>query len=145
MSHHTWNYQNALRRAGYRVTPQRELIMDLVCCAEERPTAQDLCDRAGAASPGLSPATVYRNLRFLTEQRLLRAVEHEGRTRYELAGPDASHHHLVCTACGREREIPEEACAAFYAHVERAYGFRIDEDHLVLRGRCAACRDEDGR
>jgi Fur family ferric uptake transcriptional regulator len=141
MSHHTWNYQEALRRAGYRVTPQRELIMDLVCAADERLTAQQLCEAARARSPGLNPATVYRNLRFLTDQRLLRAVEREGGTRYELAGPEASHHHLACRSCGRELEIDEAATDAFYAQLERAYGFRVEEDHLVLRGLCAACRD----
>jgi Fur family ferric uptake transcriptional regulator len=143
MSHHTWNYQDALRRAGYRVTPQRELIMDLVCAADGRLTAQELCEAARSRSPGLNPATVYRNLRFLTERHLLRAVEREGGTRYELAGPQASHHHLVCRRCGRELEIDEHATDDFFAHIERTYGFRVDEDHLLLRGACDACKHLD--
>lgn len=39
MSHHTWNDQDALRAQGYRVTPQRELLMDLICAARARPSA----------------------------------------------------------------------------------------------------------
>lgn len=144
MSHDTWNYQDALRRAGFRVTPQRERIMDLVCAADERLTAQALCEAVHDAAevgdaPAMSPATVYRNVRFLTERKLLRAVEVDGCTYYELAGPHASHHHLVCRGCGAEIEIPEDATEALYARIFRKHGFRVEDDHLVLIGVCRAC------
>lgn len=145
MSHDTWNYQDALRRAGYRVTPQRERIMDLVCAAEGRLTAQALCDAVHHAegvgeAAAMSPATVYRNVRFLTERKLLRSVEVDGCAYYELAGPHASHHHLVCRVCRDETEIPEDATEAFYARIVREHGFRVEDDHLVLTGVCRACR-----
>lgn len=139
MSHHTWNYQDALRQAGYRVTPQREAIMDVVCAADRRMSARELCDAVQQVAPGTDPATVYRNLRFLSERKLLRAIEVEGRTCYVLGGPEASHHHLVCRRCGREMEIPERATSAFYDELARDFGFRVDDDHLVLHGLCAAC------
>ena len=139
MSHHTWNYQDALRKAGYRVTPQREAIMDVVCAAERRMSARELCDAVQRRVPGTDPATVYRNLRFLGDQRLLRAIEVDGRTCYELGGPEASHHHLVCRRCGAEVEVPEDAATPLFAALARDYGFRVDEDHLVLHGLCAAC------
>lgn len=140
MSHHTWNYQQALRDAGYRVTPQRELIMDLVCASGGRVTAQQLCEEAQRRAPAMNPATVYRNLRFLSERRLIRAVDVDGHTSFELAGPHASHHHLVCSECGAEFEIPESATAAFYAQLERDFGFAVESDHLMLKGRCPDCR-----
>jgi Fur family transcriptional regulator, ferric uptake regulator len=140
MSHHTWNYQEALRKAGFRVTPQRELVLDLICTGPARPTARQLCDAARRRSPAVNPATVYRTLRFLAEQRLIRTIERDGTTCYELAGPHAAHHHLVCDGCGCELEVPETATASFYADLERTYGFEVESDHLELRGRCAACR-----
>lgn len=140
MSHHTWNYQRALRAEGYRVTPQREAIMDIVCASGGRLSARELLKRAEAHGVKMDAATVYRNLRFLTERRLLRAVEHGDRTCFELAGPRASHHHLACHVCGAETEIPEGATDAFYRRILREHGFAVDEDHLVLRGVCSACR-----
>ncbi len=144
MSHDTWNYQDALRRAGFRVTPQRERIMDLVCASEGRLTAQALCEAMHEAAnadgaPSMSPATVYRNVRFLTERKLLRAVEVDGCTYYELAGPHASHHHLVCRVCGDEIEIPEDATKTLYETIFREHGFRVEDDHLVLAGVCRDC------
>jgi Fe2+ or Zn2+ uptake regulation protein len=141
MSHHTWNYQRTLRAEGYRVTPQREAIMDIVCESGGRLSARELLERAEAYGVTMDAATVYRNLRFLTERKLLRAVEHEDRTCYELAGPHASHHHLVCHVCGAEVEIPETATDAFYRHILDEHGFAVEEDHLVLRGVCARCRE----
>ena len=139
MSHDTWNYQDALRREGYRVTPQRERIMDLVCQAGMRLSAQQICEAARSGSPAMNDATVYRNLRFLTDRKLLRAIEQDGRTCYVLGGPAASHHHLICRRCGDEIEIPDDATRELYERLERRYGFRVDDDHLVLHGRCRAC------
>lgn len=142
MSHHTWNYQQALRAAGYRVTPQRELIMDLVCAAAGRVTAQQLCEEAQRRAPAMNPATVYRNLRFLSERKLLRAIEVDGHASYELAGPHPAHHHLRCRVCGGELEVPAQATKALYEQLERDFGFAVESDHLVLEGVCARCRDE---
>lgn len=144
MSHHTWNYQATLRAAGYRVTPQRERLMDVVCAAGRRLTAQEVCDAVAHAAPdggpAMNPATVYRNLRFLSERGLLRTVrDPEGRDRYALGGP-ASHHHLRCRACGTELEVDGSVTDAAYARIARATGFVVDTDHLVLEGLCAPCR-----
>jgi Fur family ferric uptake transcriptional regulator len=139
MSHHTWKYQDALRAQGFRVTRQRELIMDLICHARTRPTAQDLLAAARATGAPVDVATVYRNLRFLCDRGLIRSVERDGVVGYELAGPSASHHHLVCRGCGRELEVGADASDGFFAEVLARTGFRVTSDHLVLEGFCAAC------
>ncbi|MFN2321663.1 MAG: Fur family transcriptional regulator [Trueperaceae bacterium] len=139
MSHHTWKYQDALRAQGFRVTPQRELVMDLICDARTRPTAQDLLAAAHATGASVDAATVYRNLRFLCERGLIRSVERDGVVGYELAGPRSSHHHLACRACGREFEVGVDASDGFFAEVLARTGFRVTSDHLVLTGFCAAC------
>lgn len=139
MSHHTWNYQDALRAQGYRVTPQRELVMDLVCAAHGRPSAQELVAAAHARGAALDVATAYRNLKFLTDRGLLRAVVQSGVARYELAGPHAGHHHLVCRGCGREVEVAVEEAEALFAALAARTGFRVTSDHLVLEGLCPGC------
>ena len=72
MSHHTWNYQAALRQAGYRVTHQRELIMDVICESRERLTARQVCEAVREQHRSINDATVYRNLHFLRERGLIR-------------------------------------------------------------------------
>ena len=139
MSHHTWNYQAALRQAGYRVTHQRELIMDVICDSHERLTARQVCEAVRTRQVSINEATVYRNLHFLSERGLIRPLEQRGQTFFELAGPSASHHHLICRGCGVEREVHDDVTETFYALLEERFGFRITSDHLVLEGWCRDC------
>lgn len=145
MSHHTWNYQHALRAAGYRVTPQRELIMDVVCAHHGRVSARDVLEVGRARGAALDAATVYRNLRFLADRGLVRAIVTAGVTTYELAGPGAAHHHLVCRVCGAETEIDDRLAEPFYAAVEASSGFRVRSRHLTLEGTCATCSEREVR
>jgi Fur family ferric uptake transcriptional regulator len=143
MSHHSWNYQDALRTQGYRVTPQRELLMDLICAAPARPSAQELVAAAQARGASMDAATVYRNLKFLTERGLLRAIDQGGVARFELGGPHAGHHHLICRTCGREVEVAGEETEALFAALAARTGFRVTSDHLVLEGVCPACAADE--
>jgi len=139
MSHHTWNYQAALRQAGYRVTHQRELIMDVICESRERLTARQVCQAVRARQLTINEATVYRNLHFLSERGLIRTLEQHGQTHFELAGPSSSHHHLICRGCSVEFEVHDDVTNAFYALLEERFGFRVTSDHLVLEGWCRDC------
>lgn len=141
MSHRTWNYQVLLRRAGYRVTPQREAIMDALCDADRRLTAQEVCDAVHERAPTTNPATIYRNLHFLTERKLLQLVERDGKSLYVLAGPGEPHHHLACRTCRREIDVPATMTRALFEMLECEYGFEVEGDHLILHGLCADCRE----
>jgi Fe2+ or Zn2+ uptake regulation protein len=51
-----------LRAAGYRVTPQRLVILESVAHARVNTSAQQVFAEARRRLPGLDPATVYRTL-----------------------------------------------------------------------------------
>ncbi|MYJ78466.1 MAG: transcriptional repressor, partial [Caldilineaceae bacterium SB0670_bin_27] len=99
MSHDTTEISLQLRKSGYRVTPQRQLILDAVCRLGDHVTPEAVYDHVHRIAPTLSRATVYRVLHFLTEQHILAMVHMaDGRLAYEMAGPEP-HHHLVCRSC----------------------------------------------
>ncbi|MGH2536166.1 MAG: Fur family transcriptional regulator [Candidatus Promineifilaceae bacterium] len=140
MSHDQQAIAARLRRAGYRVTPQRKLILDAVCGHGGHVTAEEVLAAAQAAAPNLNPATVYRALHFLTEQEILTASRSAaGRESYELAGPEP-HHHLVCRSCGRWLEIPQSDLRHFRGQIAAGYDFEIEMRHITFFGRCARCR-----
>ena len=74
MSHNTAEINQQLRDAGYRVTPQRQLILDAVCELGEHVAPDAVYEHVRRIAPSLSRATVYRTLHFLTEQRILAMV-----------------------------------------------------------------------
>ena len=140
MSHNMNSIAAKLREAGYRVTPQRQLILDAVCALGGHVTPEAVYEYVQVIAPTLNRATVYRTLNFLSELRILTATDMGGgHFGYEIAGTEP-HHHLVCRQCGREVEIPDAALRRFYGEMEAQHDFVIDGDHLSFTGVCAACR-----
>jgi len=129
-----------LREAGYRVTPQRQLILDAICALGRHVTPEEVYEQVKAITPSLNQATVYRTLRFLSEQRIITVTQlQNGRFRYELAGKEP-HHHLVCQQCETSIEIPHTRLNRLYSQIETDYDFTIDMNHISFYGFCAQCR-----
>ena len=133
-----------LRKSGYGVTPQRQLILEAVCQLGKHVTPETVYDHVHRIAPTLSWATVYRVLHFLTEQRILAMVlMAEGRLAYEMSGPEP-HHHLVCRTCDSLLELPHSVLQSFRRAMETQYDFEIDVSHVSIFGHCADCRSSAG-
>jgi Fur family ferric uptake transcriptional regulator len=140
MSHNTWDYAAYLRDRGYRMTPQRQIIMDAICEGHGHTTLPEILKRVQKKSAAINQATVYRSLHFLLETRLIvKAEVAPGETVYEIAG-QSPHHHLLCRRCHREIEIDAEPLTAMKVAICERYNFAVDANHLVLTGLCAHCQ-----
>ncbi len=142
MSHHTIDYASLIHEKGFRLTWQREKVLDAVCEAGEHVSADEVCARVMAKSPEIDRSTIYRSLDFLVEMRLICASLIDGDRRYEIAIGAPHHHHLICRVCGTELEIPENHLTALADDIRDAYGFSIEADHLILQGTCANCNEK---
>ncbi len=144
MSQNTAEISRHLRNSGFRVTPQRQLILDAVCKLGEHVTPEAVYDHVHRIAPTLSRATVYRVLHFLTEQRILAMVYMaDGHLAYEMAGAEP-HHHLVCRTCDSLFELPHSVLRSFRQTMDAQYDFEIDVSHLSFFGHCTDCRDSTG-
>ncbi len=140
MSHQRWDFTSLLRKRGFRVTPQRLMILDAVCEGGGHTTAEEIYRRVQTKSPYINLATVYRTLDFLHEQRLVVAADMGGgRLVYEIAG-DTPHHHLVCRNCGQIEVLANEVVQGMVEAINERYAFTVNEDHLVMFGLCKGCR-----
>ena len=136
-------WDDQLRARGYRVTPQRQLVLEAVT-ALEHATPEEICTRVQQTARGVNISTVYRTLELL-EQLSLVTHSHlgHGAPRYHLAA-EAEHVHLVCTECEQITQIPPEAVAPLVSALERNHGFQTDVGHLTVFGRCESCRAAAG-
>ena len=124
------------------MTAQRRVIVavfDAGAGADTEPhvhlTADEVLDRATAALPEISRATVYNTLNELVDAGELRAVHIGDRiTRYD-PNVHRRHDHLVCTSCGAIFDVPSNPVSIAGA----AAGFTIDSAETIYRGRCADC------
>ena len=138
MSHDRSECAAQMRDHGFRVTPQRILLLDAICEGNGHTTFDEIYERVKIKAPGINQATVYRTLDFLRELRLVVSAEIEGRTVYEIA-EETPHHHLVCQNCGTVQELPDYHFQELREHLLEAHGFQADVDHLAITGLCAKC------
>src|SRR5579862_7857905 len=93
---HTWD--DRLRASGYRVTPQRQLVLQAVTKLEHA-TPEEIFAEIRQTAVGVNVSTVYRTLELLEQIGLVRHTHlGHGAHRYHLAA-DAHHVHLVCRDC----------------------------------------------
>ncbi len=139
MTHHTSDYLTLLRDRGFRVTPQRQMILDAICESGGHTTPEEIYERIHAKAPAINLATVYRTVAFLSELRLITEMHVGGKTYYEIVG-EAPHHHLVCRKCGHTEQIDHATIADLFERIAADQQFEVETDHLALVGLCKYCQ-----
>jgi Fur family ferric uptake transcriptional regulator len=141
LSHDEIGFDQRIREQGYRLTPQRQIIMDTLCAIGDHASVNDVYEQVQRLSPAIDRATVYRTLHFFRELQLVVASEIDGDTVYEVAGR-AAHHHLICSHCGFEQTLGEPDLEGLEHYLDQTYGFSAVLEHLVIPGLCWRCRDK---
>jgi Fur family transcriptional regulator, ferric uptake regulator len=134
----TW--RERLREKGYRLTPQRELVLAAV---EElgHATPDEVLVKVHERSTSVNISTVYRTLELLEELDLVRHTHLTDRapTYHSRVGDD--HVHLVCRGCSRVIDAHLEEFDELAAALEKDHGFQADIGHLTVFGTCSDCRN----
>ncbi len=127
-----------LRKANRRITSQRKLVFEHVHALETHPCAAEVYGAIKGKLPSVSLATVYRNLRTLTSEGLLRELPGQrGVVRFDSNLSD--HYHFVCGSCNGLSDLPGHSKELERAFAEKT-GMHISGHEIVFRGICNACR-----
>lgn len=119
-----------------RSTRQRTAIRAVIDSAGRPLSPQEVLDAAQSEVPGLSQATVYRNLKNLLDEGDIAVVALPGDSpRYESAR-HAHHHHFQCNECKRVFDVHD--CPGDMAQLAPK-GFTVEHHELTLYGRCDEC------
>jgi Fe2+ or Zn2+ uptake regulation protein len=129
----------SLRAYGYRLTPQRLAILQVIQESHGHLTASEVFDRAGKKMPGLTEATIYRTLDFLVAHGLA-LIAHIGSGRIVYESAEHQHHHLICRKCGDSVAVTQNDLQPVYDHLEQLTGFRLDASHVTFFGLCPGCK-----
>ncbi len=133
----TWD--DTLRAGGYRVTPQRQLVLEAVAKLEHA-TPEEIWGEVRQTARGVNVSTVYRTLELLEQLGLVKHTHiHHGAPSYHLAD-DAGHVHLVCRQCEQVIQVDQAAVEPLVVALEQSQGFQTDVGHLTVFGLCADCR-----
>ena len=137
MSHQDW--RETLRERGYRLTPQRELILSAVDTLGHA-TPDEVLAEVRKHSDAVNVSTVYRTLEVLEELRLVRHAHLSDRAPTYHSVKDHEHFHLVCRNCRTVISVDPDVLSPLLQRLDTDHGFTADVGHLTVFGTCASCR-----
>jgi Fe2+ or Zn2+ uptake regulation protein len=133
---------SAFRAQGRKITPQRQLLFQLLHNNDAHPTAESLYTIASTKMPGISLRTVYQTLNELAEMGELQFIDvGSGATRFDPNIGD--HHHVVCDECGELRDV--DVKGASHLKPTGAEDFTVTDVGVLFHGTCKKCSTKSGR
>ena len=134
------HFSRRLTTNGFRFTPQRQRVYDVLLQKRDHPTADEVFIRAKRQMPEISHATVYNCLDALVKSGLVRQVTLDrGATRF---CPNMHEHcHFYCDECDCVFDVDLPAGAP--AGVALPRGFRAKHFDIAIHGLCAGCAKKE--
>ena len=125
-----------LRARGWRVTPQRRAVAEVLTGDHVHLTPEEVHERAKDRLPEVSLATVYNTLREMVAMgEVLELRIGDGPARYD-PNTHSEHHHLVCTSCGALLDVHPTRIDTLALPRSQRHGYIIDDVDVTFRGRC---------
>lgn len=119
-----------------RHSKSRDVIYETLASTKSHPDAEWVYEQARLKSPGLGIATVYRNLKRLSEEGKIVIIEtNNGSVHYDACV--LPHAHFICEKCGKiiDIDFPEVP----FNEAEKA-GFKVKRGKVILYGDCPCCK-----
>ena len=139
---HNYPLIESLRQKGYRITPQREWIIDAIAHSEHHISAEQILESVQQHTTAANLATVYRTLGLLTAQGLVSRLDLGDGCVVYATTHHGTHIHLVCRLCGRVIDADQQLFASLGQKLAEQYRYQADLLHVSILGVCAVCRPE---
>jgi Fur family ferric uptake transcriptional regulator len=130
-----------LRGSGYRLTPQRQLILRAVELLGHA-TPDEVLAQVREEASAVNASTVYRTLEVLEELGLVRHAHLSDRAPTYHSVTDHEHFHLVCRNCGRIVSVGPDMLQPVTDRLRDEQAFVVDVGHLTVFGTCVECPGE---
>ena len=131
-----------LSNAGFRLTKLRKVLVELIASSRGPLSVSDLRSALLVSKLAPNKSTLYRELYFLMEQKLVAEVDFlDGMKRYEFIAHDGHHHHIICTKCKAVECV--EVCfdtSALLADLAKHSDFLVQNHVLEFFGLCGNCK-----
>jgi Fur family peroxide stress response transcriptional regulator len=129
-----------LKGSGLKLTPQRLAIMRILAESGQHPSVDDIYKQLRKRFPGISQATVYRNIMLIKSLgEVLEIGFAAGGSRYDGRKP-FPHPHIVCLKCNTIIDPELDSLRDMTREITAASGFEIKTYRLDFFGLCPACR-----
>lgn len=132
-----------LKESGNKLTPQRLVIARILAESDGHPSVEDIYKQLRRKFPGISQATVYRNIMlFKSLGEVLEIGFAGGSTRYDGKKP-YPHPHVICLRCNKIIDPDLESLHDLTKEIIDESGFEIVMYRLDFFGICPECREKN--
>jgi Fur family ferric uptake transcriptional regulator len=128
-----------LKKNGYRLTPQRHMILSVIEEATEHLTIEQITSRVQKRNPYVSLSTVYRTLELFESLNLVREVHLPGEQPYYEPVDSHAHHHLVCRRCHQTIHLDETLLGDLHERLQSQFDYHGLTLNLTAAGYCHTC------
>jgi len=131
---------NILRLRGYKITHQRQAILDAITSSHSHLTPAAVYNKVKNKYPDIGLVTIYRTIELLTRLGFICEV-HSGNNRsYLMRRSSGHHHHLLCSICKKVIEFTDCELSQMEEKIACQTDFKIDSHMVEFVGRCHDCR-----
>jgi Fur family transcriptional regulator, ferric uptake regulator len=104
LQQHINNISQILRQKGYRLTHQRQQILDVLTASPQ--SVEEVITALKSKHENIDRVTVYRTLDCFVDLGIAGKTQFKDKTaHYELLTNTHHHHHLVCDHCGSVEDV----------------------------------------
>lgn len=122
-----------------RNTIQRSLVLETVNKLHCHATADEIYNAINKEHPTISRATVYRNLKLLSEMGEIRRIEIPGSAdRFDHIS--RNHCHVKCDICGRVFDVDMDFVSGLENGIRDTHGFDFIGYDILFHGICPECK-----
>ena len=131
-----------LRRHGYKFTPQRWAVIQIIASSQDHLTPAAIYEKVHQEHPNIGLVTIYRTLDILTKLGLICELHAGGSCHSYTTAASEHHHHLICSHCGKVVDFSGYDLSELEQRLSRETGFDIEDHLLEFTGLCQACQKE---
>ena len=121
-----------------RNTKQRNIILETLKEYPIHPNANQLVQLIVNKHKDFSVATVFRNLKQLAEEGIIKKIDGLDNTTH-FDHNTHQHYHFLCKKCGKIYDVSDNIAPELIKKAESETGFIIEEHDIVLQGICKSC------
>ncbi len=128
----------SLKEKGFKVTPQRIAVYEILRCTKEHPTVDMIYNKLQPLYPTMSLATVYKSLEVFKELNLVQELN-VGEDKFRYDANVNQHPHITCLVCGKVEDVDDEMLFNLLEQVSNKTGYRLVTQQLYFFGYCPGC------
>ena len=127
------------RKNGYKATPQRLAIFEIILSSNEHPTAEQIYNEISKKFPSISLSTVYQVLHLLQDIGQITELKFGNQSsRFETN--KTPHINLICPICGKIEDYSSNNVLQFWSKLKKEFDFEPLSQRIDVYRNCDLCK-----